>query len=239
MKGEKRFAEGGVLLVSYTFAKAIDDSDSTQLVYDGGTAVPQDQRNLRGERSLSFQDVRHRLATSYVYELPVGRGKKFLAGAGRAANLLIGGWQINGITFLQSGRPFTISSPFDQSNTGSSNARPDASGINPNLPRNQRTLDRFFNTAAFKLPSGFAFGNLGRNTDIGPGQVNFDFATFKNFPFGEGSKRMVQFRAEFFNLLNTPQFATPNRIFGTPQFGTITDTINDNRDVQMGLKFIW
>jgi hypothetical protein len=239
VKGEKRFGQGGTILVSYTYAKAIDDSDSTQLVYDGGTANPQDQRNLRAERSLSFQDVRQRLVTSYVYDLPVGKGKRFLSGANRATNLLVGGWQINGITFLQSGRPFTISSSFDQSNTGSSNARPDSTGASSVLPRDQRTLERFFNTAVFRLPAGFAFGNLGRNTATGPGQVNFDFATFKNFPLGAEGKRMLQFRAEFFNILNTPQFATPNRTFGTPQFGTITDTINDNRDIQIGLKFIW
>ncbi len=238
LKAEKRFGQGGALLVSYSFAKAIDDSDSTQLVYDGGTALPQDQRNLRAERALSFQDVRHRLVTSYVYELPLGRGKRFL-NSSRGLNWLIGGWQVNGITFIQSGRPFTISSSFDQSNTGSSNPRPNATGISPELPRSQRSVDHFFNTAAYKLPSGFVFGNAGRNTGESPGQINFDFAAFKNFPLRGEGKQVLQFRAEFFNLMNTPQFATPNRTFGTPQFGTITDTINDNRDIQMGLKFIW
>jgi len=239
MKAEKRFAHGSAVLISYSFAKAIDDSDSTQLVYDGGTANPQDQRNVRLERSLSFQDVRNRLVTSYVYELPLGMGKQFLSGSSRIMDRLVGGWQINGITFLQSGRPFTISSSFDQSNTGSSNPRPDSTGSSSILSRDERTLERFFNTAAFRLPTGFAFGNLGRNTGIGPGQVNFDFAVFKNFKFESEGQRALQFRAEFFNVMNTPQFATPNRTFGTPQFGTITDTINDNRDIQLGLKLIW
>jgi hypothetical protein len=111
--------------------------------------------------------------------------------------------------------------------------------VDPSLSRDERSLQRFFNTSAFRLPSGFAFGNLGRNTGTGPGQINFDFATFKNFPVDGEGRRTVQFRAEFFNVMNSPQFATPNRTFGTPQFGTITDVINDNRDIQMGLKFIW
>ncbi len=239
MKAEKRFSEGGTLLVSYSFARAIDDSDSTQLVFDGGTANPQDQRNARLERALSFQDVRHRLVSSYVYELPFGKGRKFMTSSGRAANLVIGGWQVNGITSLQGGRPFTVSSSFDHSNTGSSNIRPDSSGTGALLKRDQRSVTRFFDTSAFRLPAGFAFGNLGRNTGTSPGQVNFDFAAFKNFPVGGERGRIVQFRAELFNIMNTPQYATPNRIFGTPQFGSITDVISDNRDVQMGLKFIW
>ena len=69
--------------------------------------------------------------------------------------------------------------------------------------------------------------------------MNFDFSVFKNIPIDSESKRALQFRAEFFNLMNTPQFQVPNRTFGTPQFASITETINDNRDIQLGLKFIW
>src|SRR5713226_8000295 len=133
MKAEKRFSHGHTFLASYTFAKAIDDSDSTQLSTSGGTGNLQDQRNFRAERSRSFQDVRNRLVVSYVYELPFGAGKPFLSAIGPGWNRLIGGWQVNGITMLQSGRAFTVNSNFDQSNTGSSNIRPDATGTSPDL----------------------------------------------------------------------------------------------------------
>jgi len=237
MKAEKRLSMGNIFLVSYTYGKAIDDSDSTQLSTTSGTGNLQDQRNQRAERSRSFQDVRHRLVVSYLWELPFGKGRRFLSGASRALNAAVGGWQINGITFYQSGRAFTINSPFDHSNSGSANIRPDATGISPDLPGDQRSVQRFINPAAFRIPDGFAFGNTGRNVGTGPSQTNFDVSVFKDFPLGE--ERKLQFRFEAFNVMNTPQFQIPERTFNTPQFGTITSTINDNRDIQLALRFVW
>src|SRR5262249_55617904 len=143
MKAERRFSQGLTFLVSYTFGKAIDDSDSTQLSTAAGTGNAQDQRNLRAERSRSFQDVRNRLVISYVYELPFGSGKPWLSGLGSGWDRLLGGWQINGITMLQSGRAFTVNSSFDHSNTGSANIRPDATGIPAELPGSERSVNRF------------------------------------------------------------------------------------------------
>jgi hypothetical protein len=238
-KVEKRFSRGHMFLLSHSWAKAIDDSDSTQLSTTSGTGNLQDQYNLRGERSRSFQDVRHRLVFSYIYELPFGRGRTFLNGASSNVNRLVGGWQINGITFYQSGRAFTIASAFDHSNTGSSNIRPDATAISPDLPSNERSPQRFINAAAFATPAGFAFGNTGRNVGTGPSQTNFDFSVFKEVALDGEGRRKAQVRGEFFNVLNTPQFQIPNRTFNTPQFGTITETINDNRDVQLAVRIIW
>ncbi len=238
-KVEKRFSKGHMFLLSHSWAKAIDDSDSTQLSTASGTGNLQDQRNLRAERSRSFQDVRHRLVLSYLYELPFGRGRSFLDGVSPVMDKIVGGWQVNGITFYQSGRAFTISSPSDHSNTGSSNIRPNATGISPDLPSDQRSPQRFINPAAFAIPAGFAFGNSGRNAGTGPSQTNFDFSVFKDFAFDGEGRRRLQFRAEFFNIMNTPQFQIPSRTFTTPQFGTITETINDNRDVQLALRFVW
>ncbi|MSV27459.1 MAG: TonB-dependent receptor [Bryobacterales bacterium] len=238
-KVEKRFSKGHMFLLSHSWAKAIDDSDSTQLSTASGTGNLQDQRNLRAERSRSFQDVRNRLVLSYLYELPFGRGRSFLNNVSPVMDKMVGGWQVNGITFYQSGRAFTIASPSDHSNTGSSNIRPDATGISPDLPSDQRSPQRFINSAAFAIPAGFAFGNSGRNAGTGPSQTNFDFSVFKDFAFDGEGRRRLQFRAEFFNITNTPQFQIPNRTFNTPQFGTITETINDNRDVQLALRFVW
>ena len=238
-KVEKRFSKGHMFLLSHTWAKAIDDSDSTQIATTSGTGNLQDQRNLRAERSRSFQDVRQRFVLSYLYELPFGHGRSLLADASPVVDKIVGGWQVNGITFYQSGRAFTISSPTDHSNTGSSNIRPDATGISPDLPANERSPQRFINPAAFAIPAGFAFGNSGRNVGTGPSQTNFDVSVFKNFMFDKEGKRKLQFRAEIFNIMNKPQFQIPNRTFNTPQFGTITETINDNRDVQIALRFSW
>ena len=238
-KAEKRFSKGNLFLLSYTFGKAIDDADSTQLSTTGGTGNLQNQRDLRAERSRSFQDVKHRFVLSYLYELPFGRGHAFLGDVPMAWNRVVGGWQINGITFYQSGRAFTVASPFDHSNTGSSNIRPSATGISPNLASGERSVERFINAAAFVIPTGNAFGNTGRNVGTGPAQINFDFSVFKDIALDAESRRKLQFRAEFFNVLNTPQFQIPNRTFTTLQFGTITETINDNRDVQLALRFLW
>jgi hypothetical protein len=238
-KVEKRLSHGHLFLVSYSWAKAIDDSDSTQLSTTGGTGNLQDQRNFRAERSRSFQDVRHRLVASYLWELPFGRGRTFGGDISSGWNRLIGGWQINGITSYQSGRPFTINSPFDQSNTGSSNIRPDATGISPDLPSGERSVQRWLNPAAFRIPDGFAFGNSGRNVGTGPSLTNFDVSVFKDIPLDSESKRKLQFRTEFFNVMNTPQFQIPNRTFNTPQFGTITETVADNRDIQLALRLVW
>ena len=238
-KMEKRFSLGHLFLLSYTWAKAIDDSDSTQLSTASGTGNLQDQRNLRAERSRSFQDVRHRLIFSYLWELPLSRGHAWLGNVAPGWNRLIGGWQINGITSYQSGRAFTINSPFDHSNTGSSNIRPDATGVSPDLPSEERSVQRWINAAAFRIPDGFAFGNTGRNVGTGPSLTNFDVSVFKDISFGPEGRRKLQFRAEFFNVMNTPQFQIPNRTFNTPQFGTITETLADNRDIQLALRFIW
>lgn len=242
MKAEKRFSSGLSFLVSYTFSKAIEDSGSPALdSTSAGSDQPQDARNLRLERGLSPHDVRHRLVASYLYELPFGRGKALLGNASRAVDLMLGGWQVNGIASIQTGKHFTYSNSFDASNTGSSNARPDHLR-NERLDKSERTPQRFFDTGAFAVPASFTFGNAGRNTGEGPGQVNFDFSLFKNFrlnPDSSGHFRPneLQFRAEFFNLFNTPQFHIPNRIFGNPQFGSITDVVNTARQVQFAIKF--
>lgn len=238
-KLEKRFSLGHSFLLSYTWAKAIDDSDSTQLSTTSGTGNLQSQYDFRSERSRSFQDVRHRMILSYLWELPFGRGRAVAGDISPGWNRLIGGWQINGIFAYQSGRAFTISSPFDHSNTGSSNIRPDATGISPDLPSDEQSVQRWLNAAAFRIPDGFAFGNTSRNVGTGPSLTNFDVSTFKDIPLDAEGKRKIQFRAEFFNVMNTPQFQIPNRTFNTPQFGTITETVADNRDIQLALRFIW
>jgi hypothetical protein len=239
LKLQKHLGAAGTILLSDSYAKNIDDSEETQLTNNTDPNGPQSVYNLRAERGLASTDIRNRFVASYVYELPFGHGKALLSGAGRVVNLLVGGWQVNGLTTIQTGTPFTVDTSFDQSNTNSVAPRPNAIGIDPALPSGVRSVHEWFNVNAFVLPAGFAFGNLGRNTLTGPGLTNFDFAAFKNFQIGKEGKQTIQFRSEFYNIANHPELATPNRLFGAAGFGTITNTVNNSRDIQFGLKVIW
>ena len=221
------------MLVSYTFSKAIDYGGE-QL--GGGDLLYRDVRNIRAERGLAAFDMRNRLAVSYLYELPFGQGKRFGI-SNPVLNAIGGGWQVNGITTLRSGQPFTPSMGFSTANTG--NARPDRIA-NGSLPRDRRTLASYFDKTAFAAAAPFNFGNAGRNILIGPGAVNFDFSAFKRAPIrqlGEGGE--VQFRVEFFNLLNTPQFDIPNARVDIPQGASITGLTTPMREIQLGLKVIF
>jgi len=106
------------------------------------------------------------------------------------------------------------------------------------LPSDQRGIYNWINPAAFVLPTGYAYGNVGRNTGVGPGMNNWDMSAFKNFRFTE-RPMMLQFRAELFNSLNHPNFGLPGRTFNTATFGVISTTTTSNRDVQFALKFIF
>ncbi len=245
LKAEKRFTRGLSFLGSYTYSKAIEDSGSPALdnIPTAGSDAPQNPRNLRLERGLSPHDVRHRFVYSGVYELPFGRGKSLMKDLSSVADALLGGWQLNGVVTLQTGRHFTFGNSVDQSNTGSSNIRANVAR-DPGLPKSQRTVQRFFDTPAITVPTLYTYGNAGRNTGEGPGQVNMDLSLFKSFFFNRDSNghfrpNELQFRVEAFNVSNTPQFQNPNRILGTSQFGSITDLVNSPRQIQFALKFFF
>ena len=204
-KLSRRFSRGFYLLSSYTFSKAIDDGSYT--TSDGGG--PQDATNWRAERGVSDFNRRHRFVVSYIYELPFGKGRTFSLGKNRVIEHILGGWQLNGITTLQSGSPFTPVVANPRTNAGQGGAiRPDriASGV---LPDDERTIRRWFDRTAF-IAQGtggtdpYHFGNSGRNILIGPGIVNFDASIFKAFAFNERTR--LQFRTEMFNAMNTPRF---------------------------------
>jgi Carboxypeptidase regulatory-like domain/TonB-dependent Receptor Plug Domain len=230
---ERRFSGGASFLVAYTFSKVINDASLYE--NDPTAGGPQDVRNLRAERGLAAQDVRHRFVASYVYELPFGRGKHFGGSLTGAAQQIIGGWQVNGITTFQSGQPVTALMGFDNPNTGDGVARPDQVG-DPNLSRGSRSRDHWFNTGAFVPAAPFTFGNAARNNIIGPGMNNFDFSALKIFQFSEAKN--IEFRTEFFNIFNHTNFNTVGTVIGTSSFGKLT-AARDPRVVQFGLKFLF
>ncbi|MGH9665915.1 MAG: TonB-dependent receptor domain-containing protein [Bryobacteraceae bacterium] len=229
---ERQYANGISLLVNYTYGKSIDDG-GVQL--GGGDVLYRDVRNIMAERALSSFDMRQRLVFSFLYDLPFGRGRAF-AISNPVLNSVLGNWQINGIATIRSGQPFTPELGFSTANTGDPRPNRIADG---NLPADQRTIQRWFDTSAFTAATQYNFGNAGRGILIGPGGANFDFSTFKRVPvrvLGEGGE--VQFRSEFFNLLNHPQFGNPSNRVDLQQGGTITSA-RPMRQIQFGLKVIF
>jgi len=235
LKAERRFSNDLSFLASYTWSKSIDNA-SEVFGFTGGS-WPQDVYNLRGERAVSTADVPHRLVASYVYELPLGANR--LLPLSGLLNTLVGGWQINGITTLASGRPVDVEQSVNTTRTFSLLQRPNITG-NPNLPRSQRTLERYFDTSVFSAAAPLNFGTSPRNPFRGPGLVNFDVALIKAFAFSE--RRGIEFRAEAFNVTNTPPFQLDTRTTFNPglplnqqNFGRITSA-GPGRQIQFALK---
>jgi len=232
----RNFSSGLTYLAGYTWSRSIDTGSAIR-THDGDTLFPQNSYNIAAERALSSFHVGHRLTTSALYELPFGKGKRFMDGGNAVLNQLVGGWQVGSIITLQTGFPITVTSGRDQSNTGAGFDRPNATGAEVALPRGQQNPQRFFNTDAFALQPFGAFGNTGRNTLIGPGLINWDFSILKNFRIAEGHE--LQFRFEGFNFANHPNWAPPNTSRTSAGFGQIAGTRVNMRELQFGLKYIF
>jgi TonB dependent receptor len=245
----RRFAGAGSLLVAYTNAKLISDTDTLTSWLETGVGGIQDNNNLRAERSLSSQDVPQRLAISYVLDLPFGQGKRFLASANGSVQKLIGGWGIDGVTTFQRGFPLVFSN--GQANDATlfgAGSRPNVlAGCNKsNAGSNTARLNRWFNTACFTAPADFTFGDESRvDANLrADGIDNFDFAIFKRTAFGAEDRVDVEFRTEFFNLFNRTQFAPPNTnccSSNSADFGVVTSTApgTNPRLIQFALKLMF
>lgn len=169
------------------------------------------------------------MVANYVYELPFGKGKRFLRSPGRLLNALAGGWQTTGIMTLGSGLPYSVS--FTSSVQGWPSSRADIVG-NPGLPN--PTLTQWFNPAAFAVPQPFTFGNSAPYSLFGPRYANWDTGVFKNFTIKELFR--IQFRSEFFNALNHPNFGNPAANISVPaQVGRITSA-SGSRNIQFALR---
>lgn len=212
----KRLSRGLQFGVVYTFSKNITDASTDR------SDQPQDPRRPELERALSQFDRTHVFTTNFFYELPFLRGRTDVIGT------LFGGFQIAGIYSAQSGVPLTITQSGDPLDTGTT--------VRPNLignPEGDGSLTRFFNTAAFQAVTT-TFGTAGRGIVRGPGINNLDISVYKTFRFTENTN--LQFRTEFFNVLNHAQYNNPGTTLGTPAtFGVITSA-RDPRIIQFGLK---
>jgi hypothetical protein len=238
------------LLVAYTNAKLLSNTDTLTSWLEGptgGVGGVQDWNNLRGERSLSSQDVSQRLVISYVLDLPFGHGKKFANNLSGIANGAVSGWGVDGITTFQRGFPLKItyagSTPLEAANLGVANIRPNAV---PGCDRKAGGghLAQWFNTNCFATPPDFGPGTESRVDPVlrGPGINNFDFAVFKRTNVTE--RMGIEFRTEFFNIFNHPYFSMPATGFGAAGFGVVTSTVqggvaSPERLIQFVLKVVF
>ena len=224
---QQRLWRGLSLLASYTYAKSIDDA-SGFFNTTGDPNFPQNSYDLSAERGRSDFDIRQRFTLSYAYDLPVFKGHRW-----------IGGWQSFGVLTFQTGQPFTVAllPDNDNTNTGISqlgfgaNDRPNVVG-NPRLAN--PTPREWFNTAAFATPPYGHFGNAGRDILDGPGLETVNFSMVKNTAVTE--RLNLQFRTEFFNLLNRTNFNLPDNFVGSPTFGQVVSA-QDPRRIQFAIAY--
>jgi hypothetical protein len=246
VKLEHRFSSGLSFLGAYTYSHSIDDgsisSTGANAPIASGGGLPQNSFNWAAERGNSDFDLRHRMVANFNYELPVGKGKKYMSSANKVVDAFLGGWQVNGIAVAQTGQVWTPRlSDSSYLNAGPGGiVRPYLVG-DPNLPSSEQTVDRWYNVAAFAQPGqagtpNYTYGTLGRNTMRGPRASNFDFSLFKHFSLTERVK--LQFRGEFFNIFNHPNLALPNPGIGSDQAGTIRGA-SSPRLIQFALKLLF
>ena len=249
VKFEKRFSSDWTMLTSYAWQHTIGQTEEDEY-YE-----PQNTHNPAAERGDNAPDYRHQFSSAWAYQLPFGPNKRYLSDGG-PIHWLTEGWQINGIVTMHSGEALTPILDFDPTNTSSGAPRPDIIGNPYNFanaesvgcPSNQQSIQCWYNPVAFTIPpvapgQTFAtlFGDARRGSLRGPAEYNVDASVFKNFRFGEAWN--LQFRAEAFNLFNTPEFGLPypaTDAVGSPGVlplaGSITSTVHASRELQLALK---
>ena len=234
IKLEKRLSNGISFVSGYTFSKSIDNASAIRS-HNGDTLFPQNSYNLAAEKALSSFHTSHRAVNSVLYQLPIGKGKRFMD-VGGVANVLLGGWEFGTLLNIQTGFPLTIVTGSDRSNIGAGFDRPNQiAGQNTTIDNG--TLARFFNIDAFAIQPLGTFGNVGRNTLISPGIVQWDASLLKSFRFAEDKN--IQFRLEAFNAANNMNWGNPDTNRGSASFGRINGTRGDMRQLQFGLKLIF
>ena len=241
-----RFSHDLSLRGVYTWSKSLDDGDSLNATTAGNApGLVSNPYNVKADWGPATYDVRNLGVISVVYGLPFGHGKQFAGGLGRWGNGAVSGWSVNSLVVLQSGFPFTPQLSYNPSNNGDTR-NPVRPFVNPNFTGSAiiGKPSQWFNPNAFLQPpanSGF-YGNLGRDTLVGPGLATWDFSAIKDTTLHE--RLSLQFRAEIFNLLNRANFNTPNLIVFTPSgvsgtAGAISSTSTTARQVQFGVKLLW
>jgi hypothetical protein len=237
-KLEQRFARGLSYLVSYTRSRLMDDASS---VFDASILTGPvanfpvaDSFNRSLERDYSNGDIPHVFVASAVWEIPWGASRRSLVPGILGA--IVNDWTLTGVLTLQSGLPLAISQTTNNlAFAGFGTQRPNLVG-DPELPADERSVNRWFNTSAFTQAGAFTLGTSSRNPVRGPSYRNLDLAVMRRVPL-QGAKA-IEVRVEVFNATNTPPLGAPNTQVGSAAFGTIT-TASDPRVIQLAAKFIF
>lgn len=230
MKTERRFAGGFSYLVTYTWSKSLDWGSSGQ--FNENLSI-QNPYVPKESKSVSGFDIPHMFSAAVLYDLPFGRGRRWI-NTGLVSKAL-GNWQLNTMVQLRSGQPYTPVMNIDVANIGSATTRPNLVG-DPKVanPVPTRWIDR----AAFASPAAYSFGNAGRNILRTDPLSNFDVSLFREAKLHE--RVTSQFRVESFNLFNHPTFGIPGVNFTDQvRFGVVSGTVSRARQVQLALKLIF
>ena len=235
LSAEKRMGSGLSLSAGYTFGRALDEGGGGNSASAESRNNVQNPRNVRAEYGLADFNYSQRFTASVIYDLPVGRGRRFLGSANAVANAIAGGWELTSIVTAQSGPPGTLTMATSTSNTGTTQYPNRV--CDGNLPSSQRNIHHWFDTNCFTAPPIYTFGNAGRNIMIAPGLETWDLGAHKDFRITE--KFGLTYRAEFFNVLNKANFAYPSTSIGSLAAGTITNIVTTGRQIQFALRLHW
>ena len=234
-KTEKRFAEGLSFRVNYAWGKTID----TLGAGFSASKSPQDPLNRESDRSLSDLHRLHTFSADYVWQVPIGRNRALGSNMARAADAILGGWQLTGVMTANSGAPINVTVPRDVANIGPrvQAQRPDLVG-DP-LAGVRGAPEEYLNKDAFAEPKPYTFGNAGRNLVTGPSLFQLDFGLYKNFRLAESLA--LQVRSEYFNVFDNVNFGNPNANFDSPAFGEIGALVAGQaaRQIQFGVKLLF
>lgn len=224
-KYERHFQGGLAVITAFTWSKTINVG-CAEFWEDCNI---QDPYNLRADRSAADTDVPLVFTLSSVYQLPFGKGTNYFNHG--VASAIAGGWQLNGILAARNGTPFTVGINFDNANANGGSQRPNQVG-DPNS--GPHTIQEYFNTSAFAVPAQYTYGNVHRNSLRGPGYTDLDMSLFRTFHLPEGVG--MQFHAEFFNVLNHPNFGNPDSTLEDSNFGSISSISGNPREIQFAMK---
>ena len=238
LRVNKHFTNGLSVLAAFTGGKELDNSASAVTFLGPTSSTYADQYNPRAEWSVGAQDVSRIFTLGYTYELPFGRGKRYL-NTGGVVNRVLGGWQAAGIIRYTTGTPVVLAGVGDPTGLFTLGQRPLWSGKSAKL--DHPTLNEWFDTSVFSPLPNFTIGNAPRtipNVRV-PGVSNSDLSFFKNNYFGSEDRFNAQLRVEMFNAFNHPRFGAPDANVNDSTFGKITSTVNSARQIQLALKFVF
>jgi hypothetical protein len=232
-KVEKRFSRGFNILATYTWSKFLDNADTGAASIGNEGNNYSNIYNRRADWGPSENDIRHRFTWSSVYQVPFGSGRAYLRD--HWARYLVGGWSLGSVVLVQTGAPITVNTQTNTTYSNSPTLRADVIR-DPNLPGDQRTLNRWFDTDAFRQPAPYVFGNEGIGLVRADGVVNLNCSAIRSFRLRE--RMQLQFRGEFFNALNHPNFGNPGITFEGAGFA-IVSSAKAARSVQLGLRLTY